>query len=188
MTDAAELWIVRHGATEWSRNGRHTSTTDLPLLPDGEDEARRLAPRLADVEFAAVFSSPRARALRTAELAGFPEAEVDQDLAEWSYGDYEGRTGDDIRGERPGWSLWSDGAPGGETGHQVSARLDRVVAEVEARGGRTLVFAHGHSSRALAARWLGRPVADGGIFHLDTATLSQLGHEHGRRAVVRWNA
>ena len=123
-----ELWIVRHGETEWSRDGRHTSTTDLPLTDAGEEAARSLAPRLADVSFDLVLTSPRQRARRTAELAGFPDAEVDDDLAEWAYGDYEGITTDEIRQTVPGWSVWTHPSPGGETADEVSARLDRVEA------------------------------------------------------------
>lgn len=188
MSESSELWIIRHGQTEWSLNGRHTSVTDLPLTTKGEQEARDLAPRLADVEFGTVLTSPRVRARRTAELAGFADAEVDDDLREWNYGDYEGVTGDEIREERPGWMIWRDGAPGGESAEDVASRLDAVVKRVAEGEGRTLVFAHGHSSRALAARWLNRPVSDGGIFHLDTARISVLGYEHGRRAIERWNA
>lgn len=188
MDDMNELWIVRHGQTEWSLAGRHTSVTDLPLTEAGEEEARKLRARLETIEFAHVLTSPRTRARRTAELAGFPDAEVDDDLREWAYGDYEGVTGDEIRADNPGWSIWTGSAPGGETADEVATRLDRVVARATAAPGRTLVFAHGHSSRALAARWLERPAGDGGVFKLDTATISVLGYEHGRRAVAKWNA
>lgn len=186
--NANELWIVRHGQTEWSLNGRHTSVTELPLTEAGEEEARELRVRLEGMDFAHVLTSPRVRARRTAELAGFAEAEVDEDLREWAYGEYEGVTGDEIRKSHPGWSIWTGATPGGETADEVAARLDRVVARAAGGAGRTLVFAHGHSSRALAARWLERPASDGGVFKLDTATISVLGYEHGRRAVVRWNA
>src|SRR3954471_9759682 len=138
-----ELWTVRHGKTEWSAAGRHTSTTDLPLLPEGEEVARGLRERLAVVEFAQVLTSPRARARRTAELAGFPDAESDEDLAEWAYGDYEGITTEEIRERDPGWTIWPHPTPGGETAEQVGARLDRVVARVRGTEGRTLVFGHG---------------------------------------------
>lgn len=184
----AELWIVRHGQTEWSRDGRHTSVTDLPLLPEGEAKAREIAPRLAEVDFALVLSSPRQRAVRTAELAGFPDVVLDDDLVEWAYGDYEGVTTPDIHLTDPGWSVWSAPTPGGETAEQVATRLDRVVARARATGGRTLVFAHGHSLRALAARWLELPVTSGRHFALDTATVGVLGDDRGTPVVVTWNS
>jgi broad specificity phosphatase PhoE len=183
-----ELWLVRHGTTEWSVAGRHTSTTDLPLLPEGEDVARTLVPRLADTDFALVLTSPRQRARRTAELAGFPDAEVDDDLVEWDYGDYEGTTTPEIRETVPGWTIWSHPTPGGETAEQVGERLDRVVARVHTVDGPTLVFSHGHALRALAARWLRRPVDNGRFFQLDTATVSVLGWEHDEPVLRRWNA
>lgn len=186
--EATELWLVRHGATEWSSNGRHTSVTDLPLLPDGVETAVALGARLAGVGFGLVLTSPRTRARRTAELAGFTDAEVTDDLAEWAYGDYEGLTTPQIRESVPGWTVWSHPSPGGETGAQVAARLDRVVARAREAGGRTLVFAHGHSLRVLAARWLGLPPEDGRLLRLDTATLSVLGFERETPVVLRWNA
>jgi probable phosphoglycerate mutase len=183
-----DLWLVRHGQTEWSRSGRHTGTTDLPLLPEGEESARALAPRLADVDFALVLSSPLLRARDTARLAGFPDAEVDTDLTEWAYGEYEGVTTEEIRRSVEGWTVWTHPAPGGETPDQVQLRLDRVVARVQGVEGNTLVFGHGHSLRALAARWLTLPVADGRHFSLDTGTLSVLGHERESPVVLRWNS
>ncbi|WP_416366384.1 histidine phosphatase family protein [Nocardioides sp.] len=189
MTDvSSELWIVRHGPTEWSRNGRHTSVTDLPLLPDAEDDARALAPRLADLDPALVLTSPRLRARRTAELAGFAGAVLDEDLVEWAYGDYEGLTTPQIREQVPGWSVWTDPCPGGEAPEQVAERLDRVVARARAADGTTIAFAHGHSLRALAARWLGLPVSDGRLFRLDTATISVLGYERETPVLLRWNS
>jgi len=182
-----ELWIVRHGETEWSRDGRHTSTTEVDLTPDGERVARGLAERLDGIAFDRVLSSPRTRARRTAELAGFTDVEVDPDLAEWDYGDYEGLTTPQIREQVPGWTVWSEPCPGGETADEVAARLDRVVAQVR-RTGRVLVFSHGHASRVLAARWLGLPPDDGRHFVLDTATVSVLGWERESPAVVRWNS
>lgn len=179
---------MRHGATEWSRDGRHTSTTDLPLLPEGEDSARALAPRLADRDFDLVLTSPRARARRTAELAGFPSAEVDEDLVEWGYGDYEGVTTDEIRESVPGWTVWTHPCPGGETAAQVSARLDRVVARCLATDGDCLLVGHAHALRALTARWLGLPVSDGRLLRLDTGTISVLGHEREDAVVLRWNS
>jgi probable phosphoglycerate mutase len=183
-----ELWLVRHGATEWSEAGRHTSTTDLELLPSGEDVARSLAGRLADVGFVQVLTSPRLRARRTAELAGFPDAVVDEDLVEWDYGDYEGRTTAEIRESVPGWSVWTGATPGGETAAHVSARMDRVVARARAVGGPTLVFGHAHGLRALAARWLELDVAEGRHLRLDTATVSVLGWERESPVILRWNA
>jgi len=183
-----ELWVIRHGETEWSRDGRHTSVTDLPLTERGVEVARELAPRLAGVEFDLVLTSPRMRARVTAELAGFPDAEVDEDLAEWAYGDFEGITTPEIRESVPGWTVWTHACPGGETAQQVSDRLDRVVKRAQAVDGRTLVFAHGHSLRALTARWLELPVTDGRLFRLDTSTLSVLGSERETPVILRWNS
>ena len=188
MDEDTRLWLVRHGATEWSRNGRHTGTTDLPLLPDGEDDARALRERLSDVEFSLVLSSPLQRARRTAELAGFPDAEVDPDLTEWDYGDYEGVTTAEIRQTVPGWSVWTHPTPGGETLEQVGSRLDRLIARVRAAEGHVLLVSHGHSLRALAARWLGLPPADGRLLALDTGTISVLGYERETAVVERWNS
>lgn len=185
MTD---LYLVRHGATEWSVAGRHTGTTDLPLLPDGEDDARSMAPRLAGTRFGLVLTSPRQRARRTAELAGFPGALVDEDLTEWDYGDYEGVSTDEIRDRDPGWTIWTGRTPGGETPAQVGARLDRVIARARAVDGDVLLFGHGHALRALTARWLGLPVAEGRLLRLDTATLSVLGFEREQPVVLRWNS
>ena len=183
----SELWAVRHGKTEWSAAGKHTSTTDLPLLPEGEEVAQGLRERLAGVEFAQVLTSPRLRARRTAELAGFPDAETDEDLAEWAYGDYEGITTHEIRESVPGWTIWSHPTPGGETASQVAERLDRVVARVREVDGPTLVFGHGHALRALAARWLGEPVDVGRFFVLDTSTISVLGYERETPVLRCWN-
>jgi broad specificity phosphatase PhoE len=187
VPEAGELWVVRHGETEWSATGRHTSTTDVALTAAGEDAARALGARLAGTPFDLVLTSPRERARRTAALAGFPDAEVDDDLAEWAYGDYEGLTTATIRETVPGWTVWTAPCPGGESAEEVGRRLDRVVARVRGLGGRALVFGHGHASRALAARWLDQPVAEGRLFRLDTATVSVLGHEHESPAVARWN-
>jgi probable phosphoglycerate mutase len=183
-----ELWLVRHGPTEWSQVGRHTSVTDLPLLPDGEETARSLKPRLAEVGFDLVLTSPRERARRTAELAGFADAEVDADLVEWGYGAYEGLTTPQIRETVPGWTVWTHPAPGGESAAEVAARCDRVVARARTVAGRTLAFAHGHSLRVIAARWLGLGPEDGRLFRLDTATVSVLGYERETPVVLRWNA
>ena len=183
----AELWVVRHGETEWSRDGLHTSTTDLPLTDVGEAAASSLEPRLADVEFDLVLTSPRQRARRTAELAGFPHAQLDDDLAEWAYGDYEGVTTDEIRETVPGWSVWTHPSPGGESADEVSTRLDRVVERVRQHR-RSLVFAHGHSLRVLTARWLCQPAEEGRFFRLDTATVSVLGFERENPVLLKWNS
>ncbi len=184
----SELWVVRHGETEWSRDGRHTSTTDLDLTEEGERVARTLAERLDPADFDLVLSSPRLRAVRTAQLAGFEHPEVDDDLVEWAYGDYEGITTPEIRETVPGWTVWSHPCPGGETGAEVAARLDRVVQRARAIDGRTLVFSHGHASRVLAARWLGLPAESGRHFLLGTATVSTLAWERESPAIARWNA
>ncbi len=188
MTQAPQVWLVRHGETEWSRDHRHTSVTDLPLTEAGVEVARGLQPRLWSRHFGRVLTSPRLRARTTAELAGFPDAEVDGDLVEWAYGDYEGVTTEEIRRTVPGWSVWTDDAPGGETADEVGARLDRVVHRLRAGDGDTLVFGHGHALRALAARWLGLPAAEGRLFRLDTATVSVLGYERETPVLLRWNA
>ena len=183
----ATVWLVRHGETAWSAAGRHTSVTDLPLTETGEATAHELAVTL-DRPFDLVLSSPRQRALVTARLAGFPDAEVADDLAEWAYGDYEGLTTVQIRESVPGWTVWTHPCPGGETPQQVTARLDRVVERARGSAGDVLLFSHGHSLRALAARWLGLPVSDGRLLRLDTATVSCLGYERETPVVLRWNA
>lgn len=184
----SELWLVRHGATQWSADGRHTSVTDLPLLPQGEEQARALRDRLCGVSFGTVLTSPRQRARRTAELAGFGKAVVDVDLVEWAYGDLEGLTTAQIRATYPGWTIWSGPWPQGEPPAKVAARLDRVIARTRSSAGRALVFAHGHCLRVLAARWLGLPPTDGRLFTLDPATISVLGFEHDIPAVLHWNS
>jgi broad specificity phosphatase PhoE len=184
----AELWLVRHGETEWSRDGRHTSTTDLDLTDNGVGVARTLRERLAGTHFDLVLSSPRSRALHTAALAGFEDVVVDEDLVEWDYGDYEGVTTPEIRETVPGWTVWTHPTPGGETAEQITARLDRVVARVRTAGERVLVFGHGHSLRALTARWIEQPVSEGRFFKLDTATVSTLGYERDFPVVLRWNS
>ncbi|HEY2947680.1 MAG TPA: histidine phosphatase family protein [Micromonosporaceae bacterium] len=183
------LVVIRHGQTEWSASGRHTSYTDLELTDDGERQARELGARLAGRNFAAVLSSPRKRALRTAELAGLTVSDVDDDLVEWDYGEYEGLTTKQIRSVRPDWSLWTDGCPGGESPEEVGARLDGVLERAGAPldQGDVVLVAHGHCLRVAAARWIGLPPAGGGLFRLDTGTLSELGHEHGRPVILQWN-
>ena len=184
----SEVWLVRHGATEWSRDGRHTSTTDLPMLPEGEEAARGLRERLEGTDFALVLTSPLQRARRTAELAGYPDAEPEPDLVEWSYGDYEGITTPEIRETVPGWTVWIHPSPGGEIAEEVQTRLDRVVRRVQQVDGNVLVVGHGHGLCGLAARWLGLPVADGRLLELGTATVSVLGHHLEQPVVVRWNS
>lgn len=184
-----ELWLVRHGQTEWSRDGRHTGNTDLPLTLVGEAAARSLTTRLAELDFDLVLSSPLTRALTTAKLAGFPGARVVDDAREWDYGDYEGITTPQIKETNPSWSLWSDGAPGGESPDDVGKRVDRLVARVrEGSSSRALLFAHGHILRVVAARWLGLPVEHGAHLRLDTASVSVLSWERSTPAILRWNA
>jgi broad specificity phosphatase PhoE len=195
-----DLILLRHGQTEWSRAGKHTGRTDIPLTADGEAAATALAPVLAKRKFAAVFTSPAQRAIRTAELAGLTggdaNAKQDPDLWEWDYGGYEGVTTQEIQRTRPGWYLWRDGViPGdkahpGETVEEVGARADRVlarVAELLPEGDVALV-AHGHMLRVLTARWLRLPPSDGKLFRLDTSTISTLGTEHDEPVIARWNA
>jgi broad specificity phosphatase PhoE len=182
------VFLVRHGETEWSKSGRHTSVTDLPLTPDGERVAAGLRERLAGESFDLVLTSPRQRARRTAELAGFPDAEVDDDLVEWNYGDYEGITTAEIRETVPGWTVWDDPVPHGETPAEVAARLDRVNARLAAVPGDVLVFGHSHALRGLTARWLELDVTEGRHFVLNTATVSTLGWERGSPAILHWNA
>ena len=188
------VWLARHGETEWSRTLRHTGRTDIPLTPEGEREARELREPLAAVELDRVLCSPLSRARETCELAGLGDrAELTDDLLEWDYGDYEGRTSADIHTDRPGWLLWRDGCPDGESPADVGARADRIIAELLATpdgdmGATIAVFAHGHVLRVLCARWLGLPPADGKFFGLGTGTLSRLGWEHDYRVIQRWNA
>ncbi|MGW1343654.1 histidine phosphatase family protein [Kribbella sp. NPDC002412] len=182
-----QLFLIRHGETEWSKSGKHTSVTDLPLTAEGERVAASLKSRLAGETFELVLTSPRERARRTAELAGFPEAEVEEDLVEWDYGDYEGITTAEIRKTVPGWTVWSHPVPNGETPAQVAARLDRVNARIAAVPGDVLVFGHSHALRGLTARWLELDVTEGRHFVLNTATISTLGWERGSPAVHRWN-
>jgi len=173
------VYLARHGETEWSLSGRHTGLTDVPLTSRGERNARRLGDRLRGIDFAKVLASPLQRAAHTCELAGFGAvAEVDRDLLEWNYGDYEGRTTTAIRVERPDWQLFTDGCPGGESPAGVGVRADRVVARVRALNGNALLFSSGHFLRVLAARWLGMEPAAGRFFLLGTASLSALGYEH----------
>ena len=185
------VYLARHGETAWTISGQHTGLTDLPLTERGERTARRLGERLKGLKFANVLTSPLQRAARTCELAGFKSvAEVERDLVEWDYGEYEGRRTAEIRAERPGWELFRDGAPGGESPKQVSERADRIVRRVRAVSGDVLIFTSGHFMRVLAVRWLGlEPTVNCKFFMLSTASLSALGYEHDlSRPVVRlWN-
>jgi probable phosphoglycerate mutase len=184
------VYLARHGETAWSLSGQHTGRTDLPLTERGEQQARALGQRLCGASFVKAFTSPSQRARRTAELAGSGVlAEIDPDLAEWDYGQYEGRRTADILAERPGWFLFRDGAPGGETPDQVAARADRVIQRVRAIGGNAVIFSSAHILRVLGARWLGLDTAGGRYFVLGTSSLSILGYEHNlAEPVIRlWN-
>ncbi|MEA2610179.1 MAG: hypothetical protein QOJ75_2422 [Chloroflexota bacterium] len=186
----AELWLVRHGETEWARLGRHTGRTDVPLTDAGRDQAQALGRRLASHAFGLVLTSPLSRASETASLAGFGDVAIpDPDLMEWDYGSFEGRQSTEIRVEYPGWTIWRGPWPNGETIEQVASRADRIVARARSVGGGSdvLVFAHGHLLRVLAARWLGLPPASGGLFALSTGTISVLGWEHDDPVVQSWN-
>jgi probable phosphoglycerate mutase len=186
MSDALPLiYLARHGETAWTLTGQHTGATDLPLTVQGEAEAVRLGERLAGSPFAAVLTSPLQRAVRTCELAGFRSAaEIEPDLVEWNYGAYEGRTTAEIRAERPGWQLFRDGCPGGESPDQIGARADRVVRRVRAIEGNVLLFSSGHFLRVFGARWLGLEPGAGRYLTLGTASLSAMGYEHDRSEPV----
>jgi len=192
MSDAQrQLWLLRHGATEWALNGRHTGSTDLPLLPVGEAEATALAPILAKQAFAAVFSSPLQRARRTCELGGLGnQMQILDDILEWNYGDYEGITTPQIRESVPNWTVWTHGCPNGEDAAQVQARCETAIETALAApgDGDVALFAHGHILRALAGTWLGLGAAGGRLLKLGTASVSVLGWERGQRAIARWNA
>jgi len=184
------VYLARHGETAWSLTGQHTGLTDLSLTERGERNARRLGERLQRLTFAKVFTSPLQRATRTSELAGFSAvAETVGDLVEWDYGDYEGLRTAEILSERPGWQLFRDGCPGGESPQQVAARADRVVQQVRAIAGNVLLFSSGHFLRMFAARWLGQQPVAGELFTLNTASLSALGYEHdfSQPVVQLWN-
>jgi len=182
------LFVIRHGATEWSRSGQHTGHTDIPLLPDGEAQARATGQLLADHEFALVLTSPLQRARRTCELVGLAEqAQVEPNLIEWDYGDYEGITSAEIHQSVPGWTVWTGAVPGGESINDVAARADAVIERALATDGDTIVFAHGHILRLLTARWCELEPAEGRRFVLDPATLCVLGWEHESRVILQWN-
>jgi probable phosphoglycerate mutase len=185
-----ELWLARHGETEWSRSGQHTGTTDIPLTERGREAARALGEKLRGESFDLVLTSPLARARDTCTLAGFGDgAVVTADLAEWNYGEYEGITTEEIREKVPGWTVFTDGCPGGETAAQVGDRVDRVIDTVRGLGGgRAIAFAHGHLLRVLGARWVGLTPQDGALLVLGTATVSILGWDKETAAITQWNA
>ena len=184
------LYLVRHGQTEWSRSGQHTSYTDLDLTDVGVQQATALRDRLDPSEFGLALTSPRLRARKTAALAGFPDAEVTDDLAEWHYGEYEGLTSQQIRANHhPGWRLWFNGVPGGETHDEVRERLSRVVRRIRDSGvDKAICFGHGHASRVLALCWLDFPLIFGQAFPVEVASVSILGREKESWAVLRWNS
>jgi broad specificity phosphatase PhoE len=183
-----EVWLVRHAQTEWSELGRHTGRTDIPLTETGRAKARELRERLGGHRFAVVLTSPLSRARETCELAGYgDQAQPRDELMEWDYGEYEGLTTPEIRERRPGWLLWRDGCPGGETAEDVARRVDRVIAEALQADGDVALFAHGHVLRVLGARWLEQPPQLGARLMLGTAAISVLGAERGLRALRTWN-
>jgi probable phosphoglycerate mutase len=184
-----EVFLVRHGETEWSLSGQHTGVTDIPLTENGRNSAKRLEPVLSRAEFTLVLSSPLQRARHTCELAGLGGAmQIDRDLMEWNYGNYEGLTPAQVKRTAPGWLLFTDGCPGGESPDQVGVRVDRLIGKVRAAAGRVALFAHGHVFRVFAARWIGLPPTHGRHFLLHTSTLSILGYYRGIPAVSCWNA
>jgi broad specificity phosphatase PhoE len=189
LPDTVSVWLVRHGSTEWSESGQHTGTTDVPLTAAGERQAAALRPMLAGISPALVLCSPLQRARRTAELGGLTDFELEPDLVEWNYGEYEGRTTNEIRVDDPGWTLFTHGVPGGETAAQIAERADRVLQRtVEALAdGPVVLVGHGHLSRVLGARWIGLPVRGAANLVLGTAAPSVLGAQHGTPVIDRWN-
>jgi broad specificity phosphatase PhoE len=184
----AEILLVRHGQTEWSRDGRHTGRSDVPLTAEGRSQAERLGGELSGRDFALVLTSPLSRAAETCRLAGLGErAQPRDELLEWDYGYYEGLTTPRVREERPGWVLWRDGCPGGESATQVGARVDPVIAELRDSAGDAILFAHGHVLRVLAARWVGLGPERGALLHLDTGALCALGWEREQPVITLWN-
>lgn len=180
--------LVRHGETEWTKDGRHTGTSDIPLTDHGRQEARELGPELRPWHFALVLTSPLQRAIETCRLAGYGDgAQIRPDLVEWDYGSYDGKTTGQILETRPNWSLWRDGGPGGETAADVGRRADRVIAEVRRIDGDVALFGHGHMLRVLTARWLGQPPEAGRFYAMQPAALSVLGYEHDDPVIQRWN-
>ena len=186
------VYFIRHGETEWSLSGQHTSRTDIPLTPRGEEKSRELGPRLRNIQFTHVLTSPRQRARKTCELAGLGSmAQVENDLSEWDYGDYEGMLSTDIRKKRPDWNIYRDGCPNGESPAQISDRADRLIARLRKLNGNVALFSHGHLGRVLAARWIGLAVAQAQRFQLDTASISILCHESSNNdgpVIELWNS
>ncbi len=189
--DPLRLYLIRHGETEWALSGRHTGRTDIALTANGEVQARRLVPTLSTIRFTHVFTSPLQRARQTCSLAGLDaSAEIEPDLAEWDYGEYEGRRSIDIRAARPGWTVYRDGCPGGEHAPQVSDRADRLIARLQALNGNIALFSHGQFSCSFAARWIGSPVIQGEHFMLGTAAMGVLGCNPSHpdiRVIEQWN-
>lgn len=186
-----EIYLIRHGETEWSLSGQHTGLTDIPLTKQGEQQARQLEERLRGVSFTEVLSSPLQRARHTCELSGFGgKARIESKLSEWDYGDYEGRTSTDIRSDRPAWKLYQDGCPGGESVAQFCSRVDTVLADIRRREGRIAIFSHGHFLRALAVRWIDLRIREARCFSLDPASISRLAYEHSAidaPVITTWN-
>jgi broad specificity phosphatase PhoE len=188
MTLSTQIWLIRHGETEWSLSGAHTGRTDLPLTANGELQATAIAHNLSGHSFSLVLTSPLQRARDTCRLAGYAKAaDIDPNLAEWDYGDYEGLSTPQIRVKRPGWNLWNDGVPSGETVEQVAARAQIVIRRCMEAGGASALFAHGHVLRILAATWLGLRPDAGRLFALSTATISVLSYERDQQVISRWN-
>ncbi len=187
-TDRPHVWLVRHGETAWSASGRHTGRTDVPLTDEGRRQASAMRSRLAGLDVDLVLASPLSRAMDTERLAGFGDRvrPVD-DLREWDYGAFEGLTTTEIRARHPGWTIWDGPVPEGETAADVAARADRVIASCVSASGDVLLFGHGHLLRVLAARWIDQPPVEGRFLALDTASLSELGWEHGYRVIELWN-
>jgi broad specificity phosphatase PhoE len=188
MSLLSNLWLIRHGETEWSRSGAHTGRTDIPLTAAGQARAAAIGKYLGGKQFSLVLTSPLQRARETCRLAGYGSAaQVDPNLMEWDYGSFEGRTSEDIRKEVPGWNIWTDGTRGGETVEQVGARARLAIERASGASGDVALFAHGHILRILAACWLGLPPVAGRLFAFDTACLSVLGYERETRVIQRWN-
>ncbi len=185
-----QVYLARHGETEWSLSGQHTGTTDIPLTSNGENQARALGERIQGIHFDRVWSSPRIRATRTAELAGLGDrVEIVPDLAEWNYGDYEGLTSPEIHAQRPGWLIYRDGCPGGESPEAMIERIDRLIARLRTLPGTTILFCHGHCSRVIGVRWVGLPIINGQLFKVSTAALGVLGYGDTQEEpeIALWN-
>lgn len=188
MEERLELWLVRHGETEWSATGAHTGITEVPLTDRGRSQAAMIGRQLQGKQFIRVLTSPRERAKETCRLAGFGKvAEIEDGIQEWNYGSYEGKTTSEVRQVRPEWSIWRDGAPGGETVDQVATRAKKIIVDCERVSGPTLLISHAHFLRVLAACWLGLPAEAGRLFAMDVASLSVLSYERGNRVIRLWN-